>query len=82
MSVWPVCAVALGVGALVCGLACLRADRFRAVIGLEVAGVVAALDLLVLSVHYKRQPFADLGLVLAVLSFAGALAFLRYLERD
>jgi multicomponent Na+:H+ antiporter subunit F len=81
VSVWLTCAGALGVGLVVCALACLRPGRMRAVMALEVAGVVAAMALLILSVQFRRQPFADLALVLAVLSFAGALAFLRYLER-
>lgn len=71
----------LGLGLVPCALSCLRPGPMRAVIALEVAGVVAAMALLVLSVEFRRQPFADLGLVLAVLSFAGALAFLRHLER-
>jgi multisubunit Na+/H+ antiporter MnhF subunit len=29
-----------------------------------------------------RQPFADLAIVLAALSFVGAVAFARFLERE
>lgn len=81
MSLWLVAGTVLGLGLVPCALSCLRPGPMRAVIALEVAGVVAAMCLLVLADEFQRQPFADLGLVLAVLSFAGALAFLRYLER-
>lgn len=81
MSVWLIAGTALCLGLVPCALSCLRSGRMRAIVALEVAGVVAAMSLLVLSVHFRRQPFADLGLVLAVVSFAGALAFLRHVER-
>jgi multisubunit Na+/H+ antiporter MnhF subunit len=37
--------------------------------------------LMVLAQGYRRDPFMDLALVSAVLSFAGALTFARFLER-
>lgn len=81
MSLWLAAGAVLGLGLVPCALTCLRPGPMRAVIALEVGGVVASMCLLVLSDEFRRQPFADLGLVLAVLSFTGALAFLRYLER-
>ena len=38
--------------------------------------------LLMLAEGEARQPFSDLALVLAVLSFAGSLLFARFLERS
>jgi multisubunit Na+/H+ antiporter MnhF subunit len=46
------------------------------------AGVIAVLVLLLLAEGFQRQPFVDLALVLALLSFVGALAFVRYMERE
>jgi multisubunit Na+/H+ antiporter MnhF subunit len=37
--------------------------------------------LLLLAQGYHRDPFMDLALVSALLSFAGALSFARFLER-
>lgn len=81
MSVWLIAGIALGAGVLCCALGCLHGGAVGAVVALEVAGVTAALALVVLSEQFGRQGFADLGLVLAVSSFVGALAFLRYVER-
>lgn len=81
MSTWLAGGVVLGLGLVPCALACLRTGAAGAVVALEVGGVVASLAFLVLSVAFGRQPFADLGLVLAVMSFAGALMFLRLIER-
>jgi multicomponent Na+:H+ antiporter subunit F len=50
-------------------------------VALQVAGTDAALVLLLLSEGIERQGFADLAIVLALLSFAGSLAFSYFLER-
>ena len=59
----------------------VRRPALEGVIALEVAGMTSAVALLLLSEGTNRQAFADLAVVLAILSFAGALAFLRFLER-
>jgi multicomponent Na+:H+ antiporter subunit F len=51
-------------------------------VALELAGVISVLVLLLLAEGFQRQPFVDLALVLAVLSFVGTLAFVRYMERE
>jgi multisubunit Na+/H+ antiporter MnhF subunit len=81
VSLYLAAGIALCAGLLPCALACLRTSAFAALAALEVAGVVSAMALLVLSAAFQRQIFADLALVLVVTSFAGALAFLAYLER-
>lgn len=81
MSAWLAAGVVLCAGVLACAAACARGAVAAAVAALQVAGAVASVALVVLSVAFSRQPFADLGLVTAVMSFAGSLAFLRYLER-
>ena len=50
-------------------------------IGLELAGTVDTLVLLVLAQAYGRAIYLDLALALALLSFAGGLVFARFLER-
>jgi multisubunit Na+/H+ antiporter MnhF subunit len=59
----------------------VRRPPIEGLIALEVAGVIASVILLLVSEGTNRQPFADLALVLAVTSLAGALAFVRYFER-
>jgi multisubunit Na+/H+ antiporter MnhF subunit len=81
MSAWLVAGITLCGCLLVCAAACLRTGAAEAVVALQVAGTVAGLALIVLSVYLQREAFADLGLVVTVLSWAGTLAFVRYLER-
>jgi multisubunit Na+/H+ antiporter MnhF subunit len=82
MNEWLLAALIL-MGALApLAYVALREGIYEAVVALELGGVIAALVLLALSEGFQRQPFADLALVLAVLSFVGALAFLRFIERE
>ena len=50
-------------------------------VALELAGVIDTTILVLLSEGFHRQPFIDLAVVSALLSFAGALVFARILER-
>jgi multicomponent Na+:H+ antiporter subunit F len=58
-----------------------RRPPVEGVVALEVAGTVTVAILLCIAEGTERQPFADLALVLGLVSFAGAVAFLRFLER-
>jgi multicomponent Na+:H+ antiporter subunit F len=71
---------------LIAGLAPLIAFSVRAsasdgLVALNLGGTIATLVLLLLAQATQRQPFFDLALVSAVLSFAGGLAYARFLER-
>jgi multisubunit Na+/H+ antiporter MnhF subunit len=62
--------------ALLCG----RLPAPEGVVAIEAAGVDAVLALLLIAQGTDRQPFGDLALVLAVVSFVGAIAYLRFVE--
>ena len=83
MNEWILAAVVLVVGGIgPCLVVSLRASVMEGLVALELAGVIAVLVLLLLAEGFQRQPFVDLALVLAVLSFVGSLAFVRYMERE
>ena len=81
MNAWLFAATALLVGLVPCGVALLRGTVLGAAAALQLAGGVDALVLLLLAEGLDRPALFDLALVLAVLSFAGGLAFARFLER-
>ena len=81
MNAWLVAAVALIVGLVPCAVVCFRGTPMERLVGLELAGTVDTLILLVLAEAYRQAIFFDLAVVLAVLSFAGGLVFARFLER-
>jgi multisubunit Na+/H+ antiporter MnhF subunit len=51
-------------------------------VALELAGLLGALAMMLISEGTRRQGFIDLGLVLAVMSFIGAIAFIRFMRRE
>jgi multicomponent Na+:H+ antiporter subunit F len=83
MNGWVLAAIVLVLGGLVpCLAVSLRASAMEGLVALELAGMISVLVLLLLAEGFQRQPFVDLALVLAVLSFVGTLAFVRYMERE
>lgn len=81
MNAWLIGAAALLPGFVACGIIIWRAQLIDAVVALNLAGILATLELVLLAEGLGRSPFYDLALVLAVLSFAGGLVFLRFLGR-
>jgi multisubunit Na+/H+ antiporter MnhF subunit len=81
MNPWLAAAGAMLLCLIPCGIACLRGDPVERLAGLEAAGLIATLILLLLAEGTHRVPFVDLALALALLSFGGGLVFARFLER-
>jgi multisubunit Na+/H+ antiporter MnhF subunit len=81
MNGWLIAAGAMLVCLIPCGIACLRGDIADRLVALEATGLIAALILLLAAEGFHRQPFTDLALALALLSFSGGLVFARFLER-
>lgn len=81
MNAWIACAIALLPALLACGIVATFARVLSGLIALELAGVLSAVELMLLAEGTHRQPFIDLALVLAVMALIGSLAFARLLER-
>ncbi len=82
MNEWLICAAILAVALVVCAGACVFLSPMNGVVVLEVGGTLTTTVLLLLSEGFHRQAFVDLALVFAAMSLAGALAFVRLLERQ
>ncbi|HEX2359362.1 MAG TPA: monovalent cation/H+ antiporter complex subunit F [Solirubrobacterales bacterium] len=81
MTVYLVAAAVMLAGIAPLILFTLRASPPDGLVALNIGGDIATLVLLLLAAGTDRQPFFDLALVSAVLSFAGGLAYARFLER-
>lgn len=81
MNAYLTCAAVLLGGLAPLLVFCARAPVPAGVVALNLASTVVTLVLLLIAEGTHRQPFFDLALVSAVLSFAGGLAFARFLER-
>jgi len=82
MTGWQIAAAVLTAAVVPCGWVCLRRSFASGLVAVQLAATAAGLALLTLAEAEGREPFANLALVLVVLSFAGALVFLRFLERQ
>jgi multicomponent Na+:H+ antiporter subunit F len=82
MNEWQIAASVLLVALIPCLAVCARRAFADGLVAVQLAGTLASLALLLLSEGEERQPFSDLALVLAVLSFVGSLLFARFLERS
>jgi len=78
---WLIAASILLFGLVPCGVVMLRGSVIEALVGLQMAGVLQTVVLLLLAEGFHRPPFFDLALVLALLTLAGGLVFARMLER-
>ncbi len=56
-------------------------DTVRRLIGIQLFGTLAALQLGLLAVTFATEQFADLAITMALLSIAAALAYAHFLER-
>jgi multisubunit Na+/H+ antiporter MnhF subunit len=59
---------------------CARLPAPEGIVAIEAAGIDAILALLLIAQGTDRQPFGDLALVLAAVSFVGTIAYLRFVE--
>jgi multicomponent Na+:H+ antiporter subunit F len=78
---WLAFAAILLLGLVPCAVLAVRGDAVDGLIGLVAASVVVTLALLLLAVGFERSIYGDVAVVVAVLSFAGGLVFVQYLER-
>jgi multisubunit Na+/H+ antiporter MnhF subunit len=81
MNVWMIAATVLLAGLLPCLWVAMRGSIVSALAALELASTITTLTLLVIAQGLRRDPFIDLALASSILSFAGALTFVRFLER-
>jgi multisubunit Na+/H+ antiporter MnhF subunit len=83
MNGWILAAIVLVLGGIVpCLVVSVTASLMEGLVALELTGVISVLVLLLLAEGFQRQPLVDVALALALLSFVGSLAFVRYMERE
>lgn len=68
-------------GVLPCGWLAVRASRVDALVGLQTAGTVVTLVLVLLAEGFHRSSYMGVALVLPFLSFVGTLVIARFLGR-
>jgi len=83
MNVWLWAALFLGLALLPCAYVVLRhPSSIDRLVALQMATVVLALELILLTQGQARFPFHDLPLTLILLSFGSGLTFAHFLARS
>jgi multisubunit Na+/H+ antiporter MnhF subunit len=81
VNAWMIATTVVLTGLLPCLWVAMRGTIIGALAALELASTITTLALVMIAQGLRRDPFMDLALVSAILSFAGALTFVRFLER-
>ena len=81
MTGWLVAAAVLLVAFLAAGVVASNGSIMRRVVALELGGILTTLALLLLAEGFDRDVYFDLAVVLAAMTFASSLVFVRFLER-
>ena len=79
MNGWLWAATALAAGLVPLTVVAAISPPLEGLVAVEAAGIDAVLALLLLAEGTQSQSFASLALVLAVSSFVGSVAFVRFL---
>lgn len=82
MNLWLIAAFGVGACLFPCADLCLRGTVERRLVGLELSSLIATVVLALLTVGFRRLPFMDLPLTLALMSLGAGLVFARFLERN
>ncbi len=81
MNVWLCSAGLLMLAWIPCAVVCMKSKLEDRLAGLEIAGVIETILLVLLAEAFHRPAFFDLALTAALLSFGGGMVFARFLER-
>jgi multicomponent Na+:H+ antiporter subunit F len=81
MNEWLWAAAVLTALVLALTFVAVRRPPGDGLVALELAGMLVVLALLLISEGTQRQGFVDLAIVLAVMAFIGAIAFIRFIGR-
>ncbi len=81
MNAWLVFACILLITAVPGMFGMLRGPMLQRLVFLQMMQVLSVLVLLLLAQGFSRDIYFDAALILAVLSFAGSLVFIRFMER-
>lgn len=81
MNLWLYAGAAVSAALFPCADMCLRGPVERRLVGMEMAAFLVILAMVLFTVGFRRLPFIDLPLALAVMSFGGTFVFVRFLGK-
>lgn len=82
MSLWMTASIAVLLALVPCGWLALTSTVQKRLVALEMTGVLCTLELMLLTMAFKRMPMMDLAIALGLLSFGAGMVFAHFLARD
>jgi multisubunit Na+/H+ antiporter MnhF subunit len=77
-----IASIAMIFGLAACGWLALAAkDVRKRLVAFDMAGIIATLVLMTLTMAFQRMPLMDLAIALALMSFGSGMAFAHFLAR-
>ena len=82
MSAWTLGALSATLALALCGVAIVRGTISARLVGLQLAGTVAAVDMLLIAQSFGNASVMDAALMLAILSYPAGLIYARFYGRS
>jgi multisubunit Na+/H+ antiporter MnhF subunit len=82
MNAWMISSIALLLALAPCGWLALTATVEKRLVALEMTGIICTVELMLLTMAFKRPPLMDLAIALALLSFGAGMVFAHFLARN
>jgi multisubunit Na+/H+ antiporter MnhF subunit len=81
MNPWLLASAGMSLSLVPCAAMCLKGRPERRLVGLEMTSLLLTIMLVMLTIGFARQPFIDIALAMAILSYGAGLVFARFLEK-
>ncbi len=81
MKMWLIAGCLVSACLLLCASMSLRGSPERRLVGMEMAGILIVLAMVLFTVGFGRPLLIDMALALAIMSFGGSLVYVRFLEK-
>ena len=81
MNFWLGAAIILLAGLFVCGVMCMKSNLMNRLTALQLSNVISSVIILLLAEGFHNDIFFDSALCLVIISFAGTLIYIRFIEK-
>lgn len=82
MNMWMIASIAMLAALVPCGWVVLTSTVQKRLVALEMTGVLCTVELMLLTMAFRRMPMMDLAIALGLLSFGAGMVFAHFLARD
>ncbi len=82
MSAWMIASIALLFALMPCGWLAMTGSVQKRLVALEMTGILCTLELVLLTMAFKRMPMMDLAVALSLMSFGAGMVFAHFLTQN